>query len=39
MEVFESALAEDDADPEKLQPLRGAVGLYLGEFVEGFSVR
>jgi predicted ATPase/DNA-binding SARP family transcriptional activator len=39
VEVFESALAEDDADPEKLQPLREAVELYRGEFLEGFSVR
>ena len=36
---FESALAEDEPAPEKLQPLREAVELYRGEFLEGFSVR
>jgi predicted ATPase/DNA-binding SARP family transcriptional activator len=39
VEAFESALAEDDADPAKLQPLRDAVELYRGEFLEGFWVR
>jgi predicted ATPase len=39
VEVFETAVAEDDADPERLQPLREAVELYRGDFLEGFSVR
>ncbi len=39
MEAFESALAEDSADPETLQAVREAVELYRGEFLEGFSVR
>jgi predicted ATPase/DNA-binding SARP family transcriptional activator len=39
VEAFESALAEDDADPETLQALREAVDLYRGEFLEGFSVQ
>jgi predicted ATPase/DNA-binding SARP family transcriptional activator/TolA-binding protein len=39
VEAFESALAEDDADPERLHALGEAVELYLGEFLEGFSVR
>ncbi len=39
VEAFESALAENDADSEKLDPLREAVELYRGEFLEGFSVR
>ncbi len=39
VEAFESALAEDDAASEKLDPLREAVELYRGEFLEGFSVR
>jgi predicted ATPase/DNA-binding SARP family transcriptional activator len=39
VEAFESALANDDADPETLQAVREAVDLYRGEFLEGFSVR
>jgi predicted ATPase/DNA-binding SARP family transcriptional activator/TolA-binding protein len=39
VEAFESALAEDDADPERLHALGEAVELYRGEFLEGFSVR
>jgi len=39
VEAFESALAEDNADPETLQALREAVDLYRGEFLEGLSVR
>jgi len=39
VEVFESALAEDDPAPEKLQPLRKAIELYRGDFLESFSVR
>jgi len=39
VEAFESALAEDEAASEKLQPLREAVELYRGDFLEGLSVR
>jgi DNA-binding SARP family transcriptional activator len=39
VEAFESALAEDEPASEELQPLREAVDLYRGEFLEGFSVR
>lgn len=39
VEVFESALAQDDPASEKPGPLREAVELYRGEFLEGFSVR
>jgi len=39
VEALESALAEDDPASEDLQSLREAVGLYRGEFLEGFSVR
>jgi predicted ATPase/DNA-binding SARP family transcriptional activator/TolA-binding protein len=39
VEVLESALAADGADPETQQALREAVDLYRGEFLEGFSVR
>jgi predicted ATPase/DNA-binding SARP family transcriptional activator len=39
VEAFESALAEGEPASEKLQPLREAVELYRGEFLEGFSVR
>jgi predicted ATPase/DNA-binding SARP family transcriptional activator len=39
VEVFETALAEDDPAPEKLNPLREAVELYRGDFLEGLSVR
>jgi len=39
VEAFESALAEDDTASEKLQPLREAVELYRGDFLEGLSVR
>jgi DNA-binding SARP family transcriptional activator/predicted ATPase len=39
VEAFESALAEDDPASQELQPLREAMGLYRGEFLEGFSVR
>ncbi len=39
VEVFESALAEDDPASEKLEPLREAVELYRGDFLEGLSVR
>jgi predicted ATPase/DNA-binding SARP family transcriptional activator len=39
VEAFESALANDDADPETLQAVHEAVDLYRGEFLEGFSVR
>jgi DNA-binding SARP family transcriptional activator len=39
VEVFESALAEDGPASEELRPLREAVDLYRGEFLEGFSVR
>ncbi len=39
VEVLESALAGDDADPGALQSLREAADLYRGEFLEGFSVR
>ncbi len=39
VEAFESALAEDDTASEKLQPLREAVELYRGDFLEGFSVQ
>jgi DNA-binding SARP family transcriptional activator/predicted ATPase len=39
VEIFESALAEDDPAPQELQPLRDAAELYRGEFLAGFSVR
>jgi predicted ATPase/DNA-binding SARP family transcriptional activator len=39
VEVLESALAEETADPETLRALGKAVDLYRGEFLEGFSVR
>jgi predicted ATPase/DNA-binding SARP family transcriptional activator/TolA-binding protein len=39
VEALESALAEDEPVSEKLQPLREAVGLYRGEFLESISVR
>ncbi|MFN2165601.1 MAG: BTAD domain-containing putative transcriptional regulator, partial [Anaerolineae bacterium] len=39
VEAFESALARQEPAPEKLGPLREAVALYRGEFLEGFSVR
>jgi predicted ATPase/DNA-binding SARP family transcriptional activator len=39
VEAFQSTFAEDSADPERLQALRGALDLYRGEFLEGFSVR
>ena len=39
VEVFETAVAEDDPAPEKLEPLREAVELYRGDFLEGFSVQ
>jgi len=39
VEVFETALAEDDSAPEEMEPLREAVELYRGDFLEGLSVR
>ncbi|HSR32950.1 MAG TPA: BTAD domain-containing putative transcriptional regulator, partial [Anaerolineae bacterium] len=39
VEILESALGEDERAAEDLQPLREAVDLYRGEFLEGFSVR
>ena len=39
VEAFESALAEDEPASQELQPLRKAVELYRGEFLQGFSVR
>ena len=39
VEVLKFALAEDEPASEKLQPLRDAVGLYRGEFLEEFSIR
>jgi DNA-binding SARP family transcriptional activator len=39
VEVLESALAEDEPGLEVLDPLREAVELYRGEFLEGLSVR
>jgi predicted ATPase/DNA-binding SARP family transcriptional activator len=39
VEALESALAEDKPASENLQPLREAVDLYRGEFLEGFFVR
>ena len=39
VEAFETALAEGEPAWEELQPLREAVDLYRGEFLEGFSVR
>ncbi len=39
VEVLESALAEDELAPEKLESLREAVEVYRGEFLEGFSVQ
>jgi predicted ATPase/DNA-binding SARP family transcriptional activator/uncharacterized protein HemY len=39
VEVFESALAEDEPASEELRPLREAVELYRGDFLEGLSVR
>jgi predicted ATPase/DNA-binding SARP family transcriptional activator/Tfp pilus assembly protein PilF len=39
VEVFESALAEDEPASEELHPLREAVELYRGDFLEGLSVR
>jgi DNA-binding SARP family transcriptional activator/predicted ATPase/Tfp pilus assembly protein PilF len=37
VEVFEAALL--DPNPKHLQPLREAIELYQGDFLEGFSVR
>ncbi len=39
VEAFEAAAAEDDPAPERLDPLREAVELYRGDFLEGLSVR
>ena len=39
VQAFESALAKEDPAPQALPPLRDAVDLYRGEFLEGFSVR
>jgi DNA-binding SARP family transcriptional activator/predicted ATPase/TolA-binding protein len=39
VEIFESALAEDQLATGDLDPLREAVELYRGEFLEGFSIQ
>ena len=39
VEFFESALAKDEPASEELHPLREAIELYRGDFLEGLSVR